>query len=42
MQEANESAMELISNLPDNADISGLYERNAETGLIEFDENKLE
>lgn len=42
LQEANESAMELISNLPDNADISGLYERNAETGLIEFDENKLE
>lgn len=42
LQEANESAMELISNLPDNADISGLYERNAETGLIEFDEDKLE
>ena len=42
LQEANESAMELISNLPDNADISGLYKRNAETGLIEFDEDKLE
>lgn len=41
LKSANEAALELVNNLPDNMDLSGLYSRNAETGLIEFDQDKL-
>lgn len=41
LKAANDAAVELINNLPSDADLSGLYSRNAETGLIEFDQNRL-
>lgn len=41
LKAANEAAKELIKNLPDNTDLQGLYSRNADTGLIEFDQQKL-
>ena len=41
LKNANEAALELVNNLPDNMDLSGLYSRNNETGLIEFDQDKL-
>ena len=34
--------MEVIDNLPSNVDVSGLYHRDAETGQIVIDENKME
>lgn len=41
LKHANEAALELIDNLPSDADLSGLYSRNEQTGLIEFDQDKL-
>lgn len=41
LKHANEAALELIDNLPSDADLSGLYSRNERTGLIEFDQDKL-
>lgn len=41
LKSANEAALELINNLPSDADLSGLYSRNEQTGLIEFDQDKL-
>lgn len=41
LKSANEAALELVNNLPDNMDLNGLYSRNNETGLIEFDQDKL-
>lgn len=41
LEAANDAALELVNNLPDNADLEGLYSRNSETDLIEFDQDKL-
>lgn len=41
LKHANEAALELVNNLPDNTDLGKIYSRNEETGLIEFDQDKL-
>lgn len=41
LKHANEAALELVNNLPDDADLGKIYSRNEETGLIEFDQDKL-
>lgn len=42
LKAANEAAMTLIDNLPSNADLEGLYYRDQATGLIKFDQDKLD